>query len=70
MNHDLESPRPDSDRDYLSPGEFARRHGLSRSSVYAAIGRGDIRSVRLGGRRLIRADELDRYAAETADVDQ
>lgn len=50
----------------LSPKEFGRRASLGRSSVYQALARGDVRSLRVGGRRLIASSELDRLAAESA----
>lgn len=51
-------------RRWLSPAEWAAVHGLSRSSVYAAMARGELPSVRLGGRRLIRANALDQLLDE------
>ena len=36
--------------------------GLSRTSVYALLDSGQLRSARCGGRRLIPVDELDRFA--------
>lgn len=36
--------------------------GLSRSSVYALLNSGALRSARVGGRRLIPVTELDRFA--------
>lgn len=48
------------DRLAYSPEESAQKLGLSRSALYDALRRGDIRSVRIGGRRLIPAVELAR----------
>ena len=36
--------------------------GLSRTSVYALLDSGELRSARVGGRRLIPVVELDRFA--------
>lgn len=42
----------------FSPKVFADRHGLSRSFVYALIGRGEIRAVKIGtATRITRDDE-------------
>jgi len=49
-----------------SPGEVARIMGIARSTVYAAMDRGDIRSIRLGGRRLIARTEVDRLLSDPA----
>jgi hypothetical protein len=46
----------------LSPATFGRRSGLGRSSVYVALATGDIRSLKVRGRRLIPASELVRLA--------
>jgi excisionase family DNA binding protein len=35
--------------------------GLSRSSVYELLNNGSLRSARVGGRRLIAVEELDRF---------
>ena len=57
--------RPDPGRRAAySPAEAAGLFGLSRSSLYAAIDRGEIRSVKLGGRRLIPASEIRRILGE------
>lgn len=41
----------------------ARVGGMARSTVYAAIAAGDIRSVKVRGRRVIPASEVERIAA-------
>ena len=45
----------------LSPADAAFALGLSRSSIYLALGSGDLASVKIGKRRLITTDELRRY---------
>jgi excisionase family DNA binding protein len=44
----------------LSIQEFGDALGISRPSVYKLIERGEVRTVMVGGRRLIPATELDR----------
>lgn len=63
-------PRPESremrrhpGRAAFSPAEVATVFGVSRSSIYEAIRRGELRSVRLGGRRLIPVAEIRRVLA-------
>jgi hypothetical protein len=46
----------------ISPAEFARRASLSRSSLYLALASGDIKSCKVGGRRLISVSELARLS--------
>lgn len=43
-----------------SPAEAAAALGVSRSSLYLALRRGDVHSRTLGGRRLVPRAELDR----------
>jgi excisionase family DNA binding protein len=56
-------PRESSPVELLPPKVAAARLGMSRSSLYNALGRGDIRSAKVGGRRLIASTEIDRVAA-------
>jgi excisionase family DNA binding protein len=44
----------------LSIEEAARRLGIGRSALYAAIARGEVASVRIGRRRLIPEAEVAR----------
>lgn len=37
---------------------------IKRSTLYELIARGEIRTVRIGSRQFVTADELDRYVAE------
>jgi excisionase family DNA binding protein len=57
-------PEPGARRAAYSPSEFASLFGCARSTVYAAIGRGELHSVKLGGRRLIPASEIRRLLGE------
>lgn len=42
----------------------ARRLGISRSSLYVVCQRGEIATTKIGGRRLVSADEITRFVAE------
>ena len=53
-------PVPSAPIELLSPAAFARRASLSRSSLYLALAKGDIRSLKVRGRRLIPASEISR----------
>jgi excisionase family DNA binding protein len=48
-------------REFVTAVELAERIGISRSSGYALLDSGEVRSVRIGGRRLIPIEEADRY---------
>jgi excisionase family DNA binding protein len=50
----------------LSVPEAARRLAISRSSAYVALGSGRLRSVKVGGRRLVPSSEVSRLAAGDA----
>ena len=50
--------RPDGPPELLSIDRTSRRLGIGRTAVYDAIGRGDLRSIKVGRRRLIPADAL------------
>ena len=54
--------RPDGPPELLSIERTSLRLGIGRTAVYEAIGRGDLRSVKLGRRRLIPADALAELA--------
>jgi excisionase family DNA binding protein len=48
---------------FLSTTETGRRLGVSRSYVYELINRGEIKTIKVGSRRLVPAGEVDNYAA-------
>jgi excisionase family DNA binding protein len=50
----------DLEKVLIKPIVFARLASLARSSVYAAIARGEIRAVKIGGAWRIPTSELDR----------
>lgn len=45
----------------VSPVEAARRLGVGRTQVYELLGRGEIKSVKIGGSRRIVVDSLKEY---------
>ena len=48
----------------LSIADVAESLSISRSTVYNLINEGHLRTVRLGGRRLVNPADLDAYVAE------
>jgi excisionase family DNA binding protein len=50
--------RHDPPQELLSVAQTARRLGLGRTAVYDLFGRGELRSLKVGRRRLIPADAL------------
>ena len=48
----------------MKVSEAARLVGISKSAIYGAIRRGELRVVRLGRSRRIRAAELDAWVAD------
>lgn len=52
----------------VSPAEAARRSGLGRTTIYTALKAGDLKSLKIGARRLIMVDVLKAWLAshETA----
>jgi excisionase family DNA binding protein len=51
------------DRLAVSPNEAARLAGVGRTKLYEAIGTGDLRSFKIGKRRLIMVDTLREWLA-------
>lgn len=49
-----------------SPVEFASIMSLSKSAVYTAVERGDVRAVRIGSRLVIPVTEVDRLLGPAA----
>lgn len=58
---------PDRERLAYSPQEVADALGICRATVHNMLNRGELRGVKLGGRRLIPAAELARLLNEGAD---
>lgn len=48
----------------FSPAELAAALGCSKAHIHNLIGRGELRSVKLGGKRLIPRDVVERLLAE------
>ncbi|MEM7057735.1 MAG: helix-turn-helix domain-containing protein [Pseudomonadota bacterium] len=42
----------------VSPNEAARLSGIGRTTLYAALSSGDLRSIKIGTRRLISVDAI------------
>ena len=57
-------PLPLLDKVALRIPEAAHLSGLSRSTLYALISGGKLRSVKAGGRRLILRADLEAYFAQ------
>jgi len=47
--------------------EAARRLGIGRSTVWALIARGSLPVVRIGGRTLVRVNDLDAFVERSVD---
>lgn len=47
----------------VSPDEAARLAGIGRTSLYAALAKGDLPSIKIGTRRLIRVDAIRDWLA-------
>jgi excisionase family DNA binding protein len=61
MPHARVADAPIEDRAAYSLGEVAGLTGLSVSGLYLLINRRQLQSVRVGGRRLIRRQDLDAF---------
>lgn len=61
----IRSWKAEDDRPRLavSPAEAARISGVGRTTLYAAIGSGALRSLKIGKRRLITVDALKEWLA-------
>ena len=58
MSHKTSIPKPDEKR-ALRVKEASALFGLSRSTLYVLMAAGKLRSVKIGGRRLIPRDSLE-----------
>lgn len=63
------APRQDEPEQLYSVDEAARILGVGRSSVYAEIGAGRLRSLTVGRRRLIPASALAEYTRAGAAIE-
>jgi excisionase family DNA binding protein len=48
----------------VSPDEAARLAGIGRTTLYAALSRGDLKSLKIGTRRLILVQSIHEWLAE------
>lgn len=56
------------DEYFVGVREFARRFDLGRSKGYELVATGVVRSVAVGGRKLVPVTELDRFARALCDA--
>ena len=47
----------------VSPDEAARLAGIGRTSLYAALSKGDLKSIKIGTRRLIKIEAIHEWLA-------
>ncbi|MEO9821027.1 MAG: helix-turn-helix domain-containing protein [Paracoccaceae bacterium] len=47
----------------MSPDEAARLAGIGRTSLYAALATGDLKSIKIGTRRLIKIEAIHEWLA-------
>ena len=47
----------------VSPDEAARLAGIGRTSLYAALAKGDLKSIKIGTRRLIKIEAIHEWLA-------
>ncbi|MEP1521143.1 helix-turn-helix domain-containing protein [Ascidiaceihabitans sp.] len=47
----------------VSPDEAARLAGIGRTSLYAALAKGDLKSIKIGTRRLIKVEAIHEWLA-------
>lgn len=48
----------------VSPDEAARLAGIGRTTLYAALSKGDLPSIKIGTRRLIRVEAIRNWLAQ------
>lgn len=54
----------------VSPDEAARLAGIGRTSLYSALAKGDLKSIKIGTRRLIKIEAIhDWLAAHQTDAE-
>ena len=60
---DLNEPTPKHAPIAVSPDEAARLAGIGRTTLYAALAKGDLPSIKIGTRRLVRVDAIRKWLA-------
>lgn len=60
------------EREGLSVDQFCRAIGIGRTTVYAMIGRGEVRTRTFGARRIVPRSEIDRllHGDESTNLDE
>jgi len=62
MTHSPKTPQQTSPI-AVSPDEAARLAGIGRTTLYAALAKGDLKSIKIGTRRLIKIDAIHEWLA-------
>ncbi len=62
----IDSVQPETEKRAFHVKDAAKAYGWSRSTLYKMMKDGTLRSVRVGGRRLIPRDALEALIAESA----
>ncbi|ATG34591.1 DNA binding domain, excisionase family [Phaeobacter piscinae] len=60
---DLNEPTPKLAPIAVSPDEAARLACIGRTTLYAALAKGDLPSIKIGTRRLVRVDAIREWLA-------
>ncbi|WP_415402878.1 helix-turn-helix domain-containing protein [Tateyamaria sp. SN3-11] len=60
---DLNEANPKHTPIAVSPDEAARLAGIGRTTLYAALAKGDLPSIKIGTRRLVRVDAIREWLA-------
>lgn len=60
---DLNETNPKNAPIAVSPDEAARLAGIGRTTLYAALAKGDLPSIKIGTRRLVRVDAIREWLA-------
>lgn len=64
MSKPMHSPAPRVEPVAVGPEQAARILSVPRTSIFGLLKSGKLASIKLGRRRLIRVEELRRFAAE------
>ena len=59
----MNTPTKPDDKRALRVNEAAAQYGMSRSTIYKIMAEGTLRTVKIGGRRLIPRDALEALIA-------
>ncbi len=64
MNNTTQTPHPTEPAMLFAIAEAATILGIGRTNVYALLKRGELRSVKIGGRRLIPRQALEDFVRD------